>query len=197
MDPAQRFRKELAATAAGVARTLPDVPPDLVEDRLLTFDALLDHLDAEERREAAAWLGEAAGRCPDDERRTRVLAAAAAVAAGQPCARTPEGLTAAEAARAGTTRLEPPDPTRPLSVRDFRPGMLIRVLQSFRDFDGQEVVAGETLRFLERRYFHYDGGHTLQFEGKTIRLAEIVPANLPIIENHDGAYFALVPTGPS
>lgn len=198
MDQAQRFRQGLLDAASGVARTLPEVPPDIVEDRLVSFDVLLESLGGDWRPEAASLLRAAAERCPDAERRNRLLQAALSVEVGEPCGRTPEGLTAKEAAAASTVGLEDArDPSDAFTVRDFRLGMRIRVKRGFRDFDGKEIRPGETLRFQTRTYFHYDGGHTLYFEEKTIRLAEIVPANVPVIENRDGAYFEVVRAGPA
>lgn len=198
MDQTQRFRKELAKAASGVARTLPEVPPENVEDQLVTFDMFTGLLGDDWRPEAAALLRAAAERCAGEGRRGRLLRAAMAVEAGRPCARTPEGLTATEAAEASTGGWEDVrEAAETFTVWDFRPGMLIRVKQGFRDFDGQEIAEGETLRFREKTFFHYDGGHTLYFEEKTIRLAEIVPENVPVIENQDSAYFEAVCATPT
>ncbi len=89
------------------------------------------------------------------------------------------------------------EPGEPLTVGDLRLGMLIRIKRGFRDFDGQEIAAGETLRFQTRTSFHHDGGHTLYFEAKVFRLAGIVPETVPLIENDYGAYFDLVRAVPT
>ena len=55
--------------------------------------------------------------------------------------------------------------------------------------DGQEICKGEVLHFLDSSYFFYEGGHTLRFQEKTIRLASIVPEEEPIIANAGNAWF--------
>ena len=84
-------------------------------------------------------------------------------------------------------------PIDELSVYQFTPGVTVRVVQNFVDFDGQEIQAGEVLHLLDRSYFPYDGGHTLVFSEKTIRLASIVDDNQLIIENVGNAFFQPVP----
>jgi hypothetical protein len=69
------------------------------------------------------------------------------------------------------------------------PGLEIRVVQTFKDYDGQEVRAGEVLHFVESSYFFYDGGHTLRFAEKTIRLADVVEEHQSIIANTGNAWF--------
>ena len=81
------------------------------------------------------------------------------------------------------------EPGAELSVWQFYPGLEVRVVQSFRDYDGQEVRAGEILRLLGSAYFFYDGGHTLNFAGKTIRLADVVEEHQAIIANVRNAWF--------
>ena len=76
-----------------------------------------------------------------------------------------------------------------LSVRQFFPGLEVRVVQTFKDYDGQEVRAGEVLHFLESTYFFYEGGHTLRFAEKTVRLADVVEEHQPIIANTGNAWF--------
>lgn len=71
----------------------------------------------------------------------------------------------------------------------FVPGLTVRVVQNFVDYDGQQISAGEVLRFLESSYFPYEGGCTLRFAEKTIRLAYIVDEEQPIIENAGNAWF--------
>jgi len=55
---------------------------------------------------AAEVLRDAAGAAASDERRKRLMMAAAAVEEGRPCAVTPEGLTAQQAAAVQTVREE-------------------------------------------------------------------------------------------
>jgi hypothetical protein len=76
-----------------------------------------------------------------------------------------------------------------LTVWDFAPGLVIRVCQSFRDYDGQEIHAGEVLHFLGSSYFPYDSGHTLQFAEKVIRLAGVVEEHEAILANAGNAWF--------
>jgi hypothetical protein len=40
-----------------------------------------------------------------------------------------------------------------LTVWDFHPGLVVRICQTFIDYDGQEIRAGEVLHLLERTYF--------------------------------------------
>src|SRR4051812_42088208 len=46
-----------------------------------------------------------------------------------------------------------------LAVWQFSPGLVVRIGRTFRDYDGQEIRAGEVLHFLEGSYFFYEGGH--------------------------------------
>ena len=80
-------------------------------------------------------------------------------------------------------------PRKSISVGQFTVGMQVRVLQSFRDYDGQEIAAGEVLHFLDSSYFPYEGGYTLRFAEKIIRLADMVDEHAPIIANKSGAWF--------
>lgn len=80
-------------------------------------------------------------------------------------------------------------PAGELSVWNFFPGLVVRVCQDFRDYDGQEIHAGEVLHFLDSSYFPYESGHTLIFAEKTIRLAGIVDEHEPIIANTANAWF--------
>src|SRR5262245_56539640 len=68
-----------------------------------------------------------------------------------------------------TLQMPPPAPAR-RERWEFTPGMSVRVKQTFTDFDGQVVPAGTRLTFRSGSYFPYDGGHTWQFDGWTIRL---------------------------
>jgi len=83
-------------------------------------------------------------------------------------------------------------PAPHISVWDFKPGLVIRIAQTFKDYDGQEILEGEVLHFLESSYFFYDGGHTLHFQEKTIRLAGTTDE--PIIANDGNAWFQPLPT---
>jgi Domain of unknown function (DUF3601) len=76
-----------------------------------------------------------------------------------------------------------------LTVWDFHPGLVVRICQTFIDYNGQETRAGEVLHLLERSYFPYESGHTLTFADKTIRLAGIVDEHGAIIKNAGNAWF--------
>jgi hypothetical protein len=76
-----------------------------------------------------------------------------------------------------------------LSVWNFFAGLVVRVVQSFTDYDGQSILAGEVLHFVSDSYFFYEGGHTLRFAEKTIRLADIVDEHQPIIANAGNSWF--------
>jgi hypothetical protein len=75
-----------------------------------------------------------------------------------------------------------------ITVWDFSPGLVVRVCQSFRDYDGQQIHAGEVLHFLGSSYFPYDSGHALTFVEKTIRLAGVVDEHEVIIANVANAW---------
>jgi len=71
---------------------------DAVESLLVSFDALVGAGEPGQRPAAAEVLRGAAQVAGTDERRKRLMMAAAAVEEGRPCAVTPEGLSAQQAA---------------------------------------------------------------------------------------------------
>jgi hypothetical protein len=83
----------------------------------------------------------------------------------------------------------PSSPNDFLSLWHFSPGVIVRVVQEFTDYDGQQILAGEVLHFVDSTYFFYEGAHTLRFVEKTIRLATIVDEEAAIIENRGNAWF--------
>ena len=85
-----------------IARLIPSLPEPAIEQQLLTFDALLGVSDLPTRPAAAQLLRDASAASPDPACRERLLRAADAVAAGEPCAFTPDGLSAKQAAAAQT-----------------------------------------------------------------------------------------------
>jgi hypothetical protein len=97
---------DLATPLKSIAGSLLEVPADAVESLLVTFDTLAGLTDDAGRADAARMLREAAGRTGDPVRRERLERAADAVAAGEPCALTPDGLTGRQAAAAQTMTLE-------------------------------------------------------------------------------------------
>ena len=56
-----------------------------------------------------------------------------------------------------------------------------RVIQSFTDYYGNSFERNELLRFKERHFLPYDGGHTIMFDGRTLYLQE--ERNSEILEN--------------
>jgi hypothetical protein len=52
------------------------------------------------------------------------------------------------------------------------PGGEYRVMQPFADFHGNQFRQGEVLRFKERHFLPYHGGHTVVFEGRSLYLQE-------------------------
>lgn len=201
-----------------VADHLHELLAEDVENSLATYDMFIG-LAPQFRRQAAQLLRETGEAIQDPVRRERVLRAAEAVAGGAPCSHTEgeSGPPTAPQANAsdewqvrkrsgliGPTRsirteaatgppgAEPPSMPH-LDIWDFFPGLAVRIAQDFKDFDGDNVLAGEILHLLEHAYFAYDGGHTLTFREKVIRLAEIAPENELVIENPGNAWFEPLP----
>jgi hypothetical protein len=83
-----------------LSHLLATVPLESVEGLLVTFDALVNVSD--DRAAAAQMLRTAASECSDPERGERLKLAAADIEAHQPCAFTPDGLSAQQAAAAQT-----------------------------------------------------------------------------------------------
>jgi hypothetical protein len=75
------------------------------------------------------------------------------------------------------------------TVYGLIPGNEYRVIQSFTDYYGNSFEQNELLRFKERHFLPYDGGHTIMFDGRTLYLQE--ERNSEILENF-AKYF--VPT---
>lgn len=92
------------ATAAlqSIAGLLTSLPDASVEGLLVTFDTLAGVSDEALRPAAAQLLRNAADSCQDAARRQRLLEAAGTLAARQPCALTPDGLTWKQAAATQT-----------------------------------------------------------------------------------------------
>jgi hypothetical protein len=85
-----------------------------------------------------------------------------------------------------------PESPDPLTVFKFRPGMIIHILKPFKDYDGQQIEAGEVLHLLWTNYLPYERGHTLAFAEKTIQLSEYVDEEWSVIANVDNAWYELV-----
>lgn len=90
------------ATLSSIAAVFPALSDQAVEDNLVIFDALLNVSEAKYRPHVAEIVRTAAGAAQSPERRERLLKAAAAIAVGEACALTSEGLTASQSAAAST-----------------------------------------------------------------------------------------------
>jgi len=97
---------DVTPVLAGIASRLVTHPDTLVEQELVTFDVLVGAGGPGSREAGASLLRAAADSASDAWRRERLKKAAAAVAAGEPCAFTPEGLSAQQAAAAQTVTQE-------------------------------------------------------------------------------------------
>lgn len=58
------------------------------------------------------------------------------------------------------------------TVGDLRAGRQYAVVQSFTDYHGGRFEAGERLTFRRHDFLPYHGGHTLEFEERTVYLQE-------------------------
>jgi len=67
------------------------------------------------------------------------------------------------------------------TVYGLKPGHQYQVIKSFKDFYGNSFERGEILRFRERHFLPYDGGHTVVFEERSLYLQE--EKNQEILEN--------------
>ena len=183
-----------------VADHLHEVPDEVLESQLVTYDMLIGLSAVPCRQPASQLLRAAAARCSDDSRRDRLVRASEDVEKGVPCAVTEQNLTWNQAAEASTvTEIEPQKQMAPeqsefasiphLSLWDMFLGMTVRIGTTFRDYDGTEHKAGEVLHFLKREYFAKEGGFTLTFAEKDVRLSDLVPENGPMVENEGNAYF--------
>jgi hypothetical protein len=58
------------------------------------------------------------------------------------------------------------------TVYGMEAGGAYRVMQSFVDFHGNQFRRGEVLRFNERHFLPYHGGHTVSFDERSMYLQE-------------------------
>ncbi|HKQ05518.1 MAG TPA: DUF3601 domain-containing protein [Blastocatellia bacterium] len=58
------------------------------------------------------------------------------------------------------------------TIYGLAPGGEYRVMQPFTDYYGNEFKGGELLRFRERHFLPYDGGHTIVFDERPLYLQE-------------------------
>jgi hypothetical protein len=97
------------ATLESIAKLLPGLPPENVEDILVNFDTLTSLGDDSDRPAAAQFLRAAAALCGEQTRKDRLLKAADSLLAGERCALTPDGLSWKQAAAAQTITLADQD----------------------------------------------------------------------------------------
>lgn len=212
------------ATLESIAKVLPTLPDESVEDLLVSFDALVGVSDAEFRPASAQILRNTAAACQNLARRDRLLKAAEAVAASQPCALTPEGLTAKQAAAAQTVTQQeweerlaktplPPSPAETegyddaedLSDMDEPPPRLphLEVRHFFpglfvrigRDFTDAFGLTSQVGTVL--KVLACDpgkDGYVLAFLDRNVQLLVSIPTHGGIIDNTGNAWFQPVPT---
>lgn len=82
-----------------------------------------------------------------------------------------------------------PDPNLQGTVYGMIPEREYEVVKSFTDHYGNEFKQGERLRFKQRHFLPYHGGHTIVFEGRTLYLQE--DQNSEILDDFS-EYIALV-----
>lgn len=75
------------------------------------------------------------------------------------------------------------------TVYGMMPGREYQVMKSFTDHYGNSFERGERLRFKQRHFLPYHGGHTILFEGRALYLQE--EQNSEILDNFS-EYIALV-----
>ncbi|MFN8441935.1 MAG: DUF3601 domain-containing protein [Caldilineaceae bacterium] len=76
------------------------------------------------------------------------------------------------------------------SVYGLTPGHCYQVIQSFTDYYGNRFEQGEILRFKQRHFLPYDGGHTIVFEERSLYLQE--ETNQEILERFAEYFVRLV-----
>jgi hypothetical protein len=81
----------------------------------------------------------------------------------------------------------PPD--REGTVYGLTPGRQYQVVKSFTDHYGNAFEAGERLRFKQRHFLPYHGGHTILFEERALYLQE--DQNRDILD-HFSEYILLI-----
>jgi hypothetical protein len=189
------FERGLLQSMENVARSLPDVPDDVVQSQLETFEMLAGTVGSYCWEPAARLLGQTAEGCVDQTRRDRILRVAEALAAR---------AADTDGSQAPKTELEAPGETLPratpapavvpeFGVSEFFTGMTVRVARGFVDDDGRLATAGEVLHFRKGSYFHYDDGYTLTFQERVIRLSGNDPDERAVIQNSGNSYFEPLP----
>jgi hypothetical protein len=178
----------------------------VVENHLFDLEVRLSVATPEDRSDATRRLREIAPTCKDTALGDRLRRAADAIEANQSVARNEQGLTLDEAKQVSTitadeyAKIAPYWPTDQspeiphLGVWDMFPGLVVRVAKSFRDYDRDDVPAGELLRFRTLDHFAKEEGYTITFDQRTIRLCGLVEADAPMIENSGNQFFEPVPS---
>jgi Domain of unknown function (DUF3601) len=82
-----------------------------------------------------------------------------------------------------------PDPALEGTVYGMMPGREYQVMRPFMDHYGNLFEQGERLRFKQRHFLPYHGGHTILFEERALYLQE--DQNTEILD-HFLDYFALI-----
>lgn len=75
----------------------------------------------------------------------------------------------------------PPRPNLEGTLYGLVPGSQYQVMNSFTDYYGNSFERGEILRFKERHFLPYDGGHTIVFDQRSLYLQE--DKNREILDN--------------
>ena len=84
---------------------------------------------------------------------------------------------------------DPSDPNVAGTVYGMIPGRDYQVRKSFVDSYGNRFEQGQRLRFKERHYLPYHGGHTIVFDERTLYLQDEQDSE---ILDHFSDYIALV-----
>jgi len=88
-----------------------------------------------------------------------------------------------------TTAPSQPDPDLEGTVYGMMPEREYQVMRSFKDHYGNSFEQGEILRFKQRHFLPYHGGHTIVFDGRPLYLQE--DQNREILDNFS-EYIALI-----
>jgi hypothetical protein len=213
MDPTSTFDS--------IARVFSSVSDESVEEHLVVFDSLLNVSDPKYRTVAADVLRKNAEGSKTAARRERLLQAAAEIVAGKPCAFTPDGLSAKQAAEANTVTAdgwrEPPLPASEapekeqeeedeevfvnappklphLPVRHFFGDLVVRIALDFTDTQGNKLQAGNRFTLL-RCDQEEDSDFVLIPLAGAVRSIRLNPKeHAEIIENAGNAWFEPVPS---
>ena len=76
-----------------------------------------------------------------------------------------------------------------MNVYSLTPGVAIRIVKTFRDYQNQEFAAGTILHFTKRNFLPYHGGHTVYFQEATMYLCDL-NETAAIVQNHNHEFYA-------